>query len=203
MLEIINKSQRKIIETIFENPGINLRGIIDLTKLSPNYVLKFINSLVQRGVLNEERLEKGKRVYLRRFFLNFKSNMTRNIFMIVKEEIKEEFLKKYPRLRPIFKQMIEEIKRLDFIIVYGSYARLSARKDSDIDILLVGNIKDKDKIREILVSLEIETSIKIETLDNFKKRINDALHSQIIREGVLIHDEGKFIETIKESEGVK
>jgi predicted nucleotidyltransferase len=194
-MKILNSSQTKIIREIIRTPGINLRGVIEKTKLSPNFVSEYVNLLVERGILKEEKLEK-KRVYLRRFYFNLKSDLGKNIFSLVKEEEKDEFFKKYKKLKPIFQQFVEEIKT-DFILVYGSYARLAAEKDSDLDLLIVGNIKNREKIREILVSLDIEVSIKIETLKNFEKRIKDALHQQIIMDNILIYDSGKFVELLR------
>jgi len=194
-MKILNSSQTKIIREIIRTPGINLRGVIEKTKLSPNFVSEYVNLLVERGILKEERLEK-KRVYLRRFYFNLKSDLGKNIFSLVKEEEKDEFFKKYKKLKPVFQQFVEEIKT-DFILVYGSYARLAAEKDSDLDLLIVGNIKNREKIREILVSLDIEVSIKIETLKNFEKRIKDALHQQIIMDNILIYDSGKFVELLR------
>jgi|SRR3989344_1528924 len=196
MSKLINNSQVKIIEEVFNSPGINLREIIKKTRLSPNYVSNYINLLAKKNALREERLEKNGKAYLRRFFINFKSNITRNIYMIVKEEKKEAFFREYPKLKPIFDQIIQEIKGIEFVLVYGSYSRLSAEKDSDIDIMIVGKIKNREKIREILVSLNIEVSINIETPDNFRKRFYDEFHQQIIKENVLIHDSGKFIDLI-------
>ncbi len=195
MPELINNSQRKIIEEIFRNPGIHLREIIKKTRLSPNYVSEYINLLVSRGVIKEERLGK-KRAYLRRFYLDFDSTLTKNLFILVKEEEKEALFEKYQKLRPVLKQIVQENKEIDSLLVYGSYARLSAEKTSDLDLLIVGNIKNKEKIREILVSLDIEVSIKIETLRDFKERVNDSLHQQILKENILIYDSGKFIELI-------
>jgi len=196
MSKLINNSQVKVIEEVFNSPGINLREIIRKTGLSPNYVSNYVNLLTKKDALKEERLEKNGRAYLRRFFINFKSSIARNIYMIVKEEKKETFFRKYPKLRPIFNQIIKEIKGIEFVLVYGSYSRLAAEKESDIDIMIVGKIKNKEKIREILVSLNIEVSINIETLDNFRKRFYDEFHQQIIKENVLIHDSGKFIDLI-------
>lgn len=192
MLSLINKSQIKVIEIVFKNPGINLREIIARTKLSPNYVSDYVNKLVERSIFKEEKLEK-KRVYLRRFYFNFDSSLAGNLFVLVKEDEKEEFFKEYPSLKPIFSQFINEINKMDFLLVYGSYSRLAAEKDSDIDILIVGDIKNNQKIREILVSLNIETSIKIETLSEFKKKVNDPLHQQILKDHVVIYDSGRFI----------
>lgn len=194
MPKIINKSQVKIILEIFRNPGINLREIISRTKLSPNYVSDFVNRLVERKILNEEKLEK-KRVYLRRFFLNLKSESALNFFKLVKEEEKDIFLEKYPKLKPIFIQLEKE-SGVGLIMVYGSYARLEASKESDIDILIVGNIKNKEKIKEVFVTLDVDVSIKVENLKDFKTRKDDALHRQIIKEGIILFDKSVFSEIL-------
>ena len=96
--------------------------------------------------------------------------------------------------RPVFNQIIENIKKTDFFLVYGSYARLAADEDSDLDILIVGKVTDTEKIREILVSLDIEVSIKIETYSDFKKRIKEPLHQQILKDNILVSENNnKFI----------
>lgn len=191
MPKLINASQAKVIETIFKNPGINLTGIIEKTKLSPNYVSNYVNFLSKKNILREERLEK-KRVYLRRFFLNLKSSLGKNIFTLFKEEEKEFFFKKYPKLTPILSQL-SELKGIEFIVVYGSYAKFTAETDSDLDLLMVGKGINKERAREVLVNLEMEVSIKIETLKIFIKRINEPLHKQILKDNILIYGSGKFV----------
>ena len=195
MSKIINRSQMRIALEIFRNPGINLTEIIKKTRLSPNYVSKFINHLVERKILLEEKLEK-KRTYLRRFFLNFNSESTINFFRLVKEEEREIFFNTCQNLKPIFEQLEKE-KGVDSAIVYGSYARLEAGKESDLDILIISNIKNKDRIKEIFVSLDIDTSIKVETPVGLKKRKEDALHQQIRKEGIVIFDKNrKYFEVL-------
>jgi len=190
MPKIINSSQIKIINEIYKNPGINLRGIIEKTRLSPNYVSGYVNMLVKRGIAREEKLEK-KRVYLRRFFIN-SNKIARNFFSLIKDEEKEVFYKKYKKLEPVLGQL-SKLQGVEFILVYGSYARFAANKDSDLDLLIVGKI-NKTRVREILVSLDLEVSIKIETLLEFKKRIDDSIHKQIIRDNILIYDLGEFVD---------
>jgi len=192
MHKLLNKSQVKVILEIFKNPGINLREIITNTKLSPNFVSDYVNDLIKREMLTEEKLEK-KRVYLRRFFLNFDSTTTQHFFKLIKEEEKESFFEKYPKLKSVFNQLKRELES-EFILVYGSYARMHATKESDIDVLIVGNFKNKEKIREIFVSLDIDVSLKVESLKDFEKKKNDALHQQILKEAVVIFDGGRYFE---------
>ncbi|MBI2631648.1 nucleotidyltransferase domain-containing protein [Candidatus Pacearchaeota archaeon] len=195
MQVIINKSQKKIIEKILREPGINVREIIRKTSLSPNYVLACVNYLKERGILKEEQLKKGKRVYLRRFYFNFNLNIGKNYFSIIEDEKKEEFFLKYPSLKSVLKHFVEELsqKKINFILIFGSYARFTAEKESDIDILIVGDIKEKENIREVFVSLPIEVSIKVESLKDFKKRLKDILHQQIINDHILLYDCGDFV----------
>jgi len=194
MSKILNNSQVKIIDVIFKNPEINLRGIIEKTRLSPNYVSEYVNSLVEKNILIEKRFEK-KKVYLRTFMLNLNESLTKNIFALVYEAKKEAFFEKYPKIEPVLKQMCK-IEGIDFLVIYGSYARLAADKESDLDLMIVGKIKNTSKIREILVSLEIEPSIKIESLASFKERINDEIHKQIIKDGIIISGADKFLRVI-------
>jgi len=194
MYSLLNKSHVKIMLEIFRNPGINLREIISRTKLSPNFVSKYINHLVERRIVREEKLEK-KRVYLRRFFLDFGRNSGRNYFRLVKEEERELFFRRYSNLRTVFRELENEVN-MGFVLVYGSYARLEASEESDIDILVVGRGVNREKIREIFVSLDIDVSIKVESLKDFKRRAGDALHQQIFKEGVAVFDEGGYFDFV-------
>ena len=198
MSKLLRNSQVKIIEAIYRNPGINLRGIIEETRLSPNYVSQYVNTLVEKKVLHEKRFTK-KKVYLRTFILNIHEDLTKTLLALVQEAKKETFFEKYPKLQPILKQ-ISEVEGIEFLIIYGSYARLTAEKDSDLDVLIVGKIKNVDKIREILISLDMEPSIKIETLADFKKRMNDDIHRQIVKEGIIQYGVNNFLEIISEKQ---
>ena len=195
MSKLINNSQVNVVEEIVRNPGINVREIISKTRLSPNFVLKYVNNLIDRGVLREEKFEK-KRVYLRRFYFNFKSLVGINLIRLIKDEQRENFFQKYKHLRNVFEQL-EKIKGVELVLVYGSYARFAEDKGSDIDVLIVGNVRDKDKFREIFVSLEKDVSLKIETIKSFENRLKDALHQQILKEGVVICGGDLFVEFLE------
>lgn len=192
MPNLINYSTLKILESIRMHPGINLRGVITETKLSPNAVTDIINSLVQNGFLKERRLEK-KRVYMRQFALNTASPLAHSLFLLVEEERKKKFYLKHPRLRAIVSQILQSFSSILLLVVYGSYAKGTETKESDLDILIVGSIPNRERLREILVTLEVEPSIKIESLADFKKKIADPLHREILRYHVLMHDTGIFL----------
>src|SRR3989338_1881001 len=110
MPKLINKSEKKIITEIMKNPGLNLREIISRTKLSPNVVTEYVNYFVKKEVIIEDRLIKNKRTYLRRFSVNYKSNLAKNLISLIKESEKEEFFLKYKSLEQAFNQIVENVK---------------------------------------------------------------------------------------------
>ena len=184
MPNLLNKSQTKILKSILNNPEINLRGVIEKTRLSPNSVSERINYFVKLGILLEKKFKKNK-TYLRLFRINPDSQITKNLLSIMLEEEKNNFFEKYPKLQKSLTEL-SKLKTLSLLIIYGSYSRLSANKESDLDLLLVGKRIDSEKVREILIGTGIEPSIKIETMEQFGKRKEDALHTEILKEGVIV-----------------
>ncbi len=199
MPNLINHSYLKILEAIRIHPGINLRGIITETKLSPNAATDIVNNLVHSGALTEKRLV-NKRVYVRQFFINQLSSLIYSIFTLIESDKKQTFYQRHPSLKPITEQIIRTFPTVKSLLIYGSYAKSVETKESDIDILIIGSIPNKERLREILVTLEAEPSIKIESLMDFKKRINDSLHQEMLRYHIILHDSKIFIEeTLKAS----
>ena len=94
---------------------------------------------------------------------------------------------------------IQEVKgllgeRLKKVILYGSYARGDFRKNSDIDIMLLTDLDDKeieeyrDKVSEIAFNIELEKEIYIspiiKNIDKYNARINVVpLYMNVHKEG--------------------
>ena len=95
---------------------------------------------------------------------------------------------------------IQEVKgllgeRLKKVILYGSYARGDFRKNSDIDIMLLTDLDDKeieeyrDKVSEIAFNIELEKEIYIspiiKNIDKYNARINVVpFYMNVHKEGV-------------------
>ncbi len=223
MPNLINHSYLKILETIRIYPGINLRGIITETRLSPNAVTNIVNNLVSSGALNERRLG-NKRIYVRQFFINAASSLIYSIFTLIENEKRQAFYQKYHSLKPITEQIIHAFPTVKALLIYGSYAKGVETKESDIDILIIedfekprrtsklngysklsiGSVQNKERLLEIFITLEAEPSIKIESLINFKKKISDPLHQEMLRHHVVIHDKGILLkETLMVSDKMR
>ncbi len=200
-----SKSRIKLVETIFKIPGININGLIKKTGSSPNFVIDYVNKLVEKGVLKEKRIGGEEKSHIRLSYPNLNSDNGLIVFSFVEKKKREEFINKYEEFGPIVKQIADLYKDfdIDFILVYGSFARFSADESSDVDILIVSEELTKDKGRrfgEVFVSLGREYSIKIESIEKFIKNLDGALHQNIIEDHVILKGERKFLETLAKSD---
>lgn len=191
-----NKTRFKIIKAIYESSGINLTNLIKKVKASPNLVLDYVNKLSLYDVIKEEKTGGKKKVHVRNIKPDFNKETARLLYSIVELDKKLLFFKKYKNLKSYFLQLGDVLKkRLGFILIYGSYARFKADKDSDLDILIVGKLEKEEikRIREIFVTLENELSLKIETINSFLKNKNKSLYQNILKEHVVIYGVFNFI----------
>ena len=105
-------------------------------------------------------------------------------------------------IQKILNDFLEEVKiilgsRLKKIVLYGSYARGDYNKSSDIDIMILTDLSDKEiseysmKIWEKSADIEIDEEIVLSTLvrniDNFEAWSDvQPLYMSIINEGVVL-----------------
>jgi len=194
-----NKTRLNIINTIYENPKINLTGLIKKVRASPNLVLKYVNNLLSYSVIKEEKRGGEKKVHIRIIEPNFDNELSQLIYSIVEIEKRINFFKKYKKLKPYFTQLKEIFKnREGFVLVYGSYARFSAEEDSDLDLLIVGKLNKEEtkRIEEIFITLESELSLKIETLQKFLKNKEKPLYKNILKEHIITDGTINFIKIL-------
>ena len=108
-------------------------------------------------------------------------------------------------IQKIINDFLEEVKnilgnRLKKIILYGSYARGDFNKTSDIDIMILTDLLDKEiseysnKIWEKCADFEIDTGIVISPLirniDNFNSWLDvKPFYINIVNEGVVLVEE--------------
>jgi predicted nucleotidyltransferase len=190
------ETKLKILKMVYENPEINLTELIRKTGTSPNMVLEYVNTLVGFGILNEKRLGGRKKVHIRNFRANLSSHLSALIFSFVEIEKRLAFLKKYRELNTFVNQLTELFDgSIESCLIYGSFARFSADKESDLDIWIIGNpgSEMKKRISEIFSTMKREYSIKIETAESFSKNINDSIHQNIAKDHVVVCNEINFL----------
>lgn len=98
-----------------------------------------------------------------------------------------KLIDKYPFLEPLFKDIIKACGS-PMIILFGSFAKFAAKRDSDIDIFIETTNK---KVKKRVESINSRLSVKI---GNFKK--NSLLVKEIIKNHVIIKGVERFYDQL-------
>ncbi len=199
------KTKLRILKTIYENPGVNITQLIKKARSSPNMTVGYVNALTEFGVVKERVVGKGRKAHVRELEANLTSGLGKLLFAAVEVEKRYEFLGRYREFRPVFAQLDDFFSGSDvrFCLIHGSFARFSATTDSDVDILIVGRLKrrEKSRISEILVTLGREYSVGIESPETFIKNAYNPFHQTILKDHVIVWNELEFVKTLSSSRG--
>ncbi|MDP4012033.1 MAG: nucleotidyltransferase domain-containing protein [Candidatus Nanoarchaeia archaeon] len=110
-----------------------LREISRLSKLPLKNTQNLLSILEKKNILKS--VYRGKNKY---FSLNLENIQTK-IYLLQSEIYKTIlFLEKYPQLKTFLKEVSETT-----IIVFGSFAKLAAEKNSDLDLLMIAEKEEK------------------------------------------------------------
>lgn len=113
---------------------------------------------------------------------------------IASSEEKEEFLKKQVKI----KQLIKEINTKEIVLLFGSYAKETQTKKSDIDLLIINNKGEKTisfSKYELIFNIEINP-IYI-TKKEFKQMMQDKeenVGKQALKNHIILNNPQKFWE---------
>ena len=165
-----------------------IREVQKLLKISPRTSQLILNDLENKGILESKTKGKIKAYTIKR-------NSLSQRYIIFSEQYKAiAFLEK----KLIIKEIIEKIN--PFIegigIVFGSYAKDIAKKDSDLDIFVIGKY-NKEKIKKVSKTYGIEISIKCYPLKTFEKNLaNDILLKEILKNHIIFLNVEQFIKAV-------
>lgn len=148
MLELLKNSKGKILNLFFKDADREyyFREIARILGKEPGHYQRAINSLVEEGILQDER--KGN---LRFFKLNKNYALYEEIKKIISKTIGVE-----ARL----KEIVNSVPGIDYAFIFGSIAKNSESSNSDIDLMLIGDI-NQDVLIEKISKLESELNREI------------------------------------------
>ncbi len=159
--------------------GRHLRGIAKQLGQSHSTVFRRLRKLQQENVL-DYRTEGRNKV----FFIK-KNLQARNYVLAAERHKFIKLLKKYPELSIIISDTLRSVKE-SLIVLFGSYAKFSAKKDSDIDIYIETR---KREVKENAEKANSRISAKIGTFD-----LDSALLKEIVKDHVILRGEEEFYE---------
>ncbi|MBW6462426.1 MAG: nucleotidyltransferase domain-containing protein [DPANN group archaeon] len=99
-----------------------------------------------------------------------------------------KLIRNYPYLEPLIKDILT-IKTSHLIVLFGSYAKFTAKRDSDIDLYVE---TDKISLRDEIENKNSKLSVKIGLFNP-----NDLLIKEIIKNHVIIKGVDEFYERTK------
>jgi predicted nucleotidyltransferase/DNA-binding HxlR family transcriptional regulator len=199
MIFPVTKSKYKILKEVYENPGITISELMRKANVSQKVLYQHIEELKDVGVVREEII--GTKPQIRRIYPALKTENGKLLFSLVESQKKEEFFSKYRNLKGPFLHLLQNLPdNVVCILVFGSYAKFSATRESDLDLLFISFDKKSSKVERIVeeafVTFE-KVSARIITVEEFLKNKNtDSILKQVIKDHVCIFNTQKFVELL-------
>jgi predicted nucleotidyltransferase len=152
----------------------HVRGIAKYLDESHSTVLRRLNELLEENIL-DYRMEGKNKV----FFI--KNNLQAKTYIFNAENYKLiKLLKKYPELSIIVEGILKKCDE-KLVVVFGSYAKFIAKKDSDIDVF----VETSDRIvKEELEAIHSKINVKIGKFDADSPLIKEMIKNHVILRGV-------------------
>jgi len=187
LLKIIGLMRTKI------DSGQTILGISKKLKIGYRPAYNHIIEMEKEGIILIDKIGSAKQCSL-----NFLSPKTRHLLEEVDIARKEEIYKKYPKLKIIdnlISKLTENfISEIHSIILFGSYAKGTAAKQSDIDLLfIVSYLKDKtlrEAIERESASYQYSHNTKISPLITDIKEFKKMLKSKELNVGKEVREYG-------------
>ena len=148
----LSENELRVLSSFFpEGKDITLKIIQKRTKLSYEPVHRIIKQLVDKKLVIEKKF--GKTLV---YSLDFTKEKIKIAFILYANEKREKFEEKYGNIsRPLSKS---EEGDIDFLAVFGSYAKGNPTKKSDVDVLGVSS--NKNKLESKIKALRYETNLE-------------------------------------------
>jgi len=193
MVEKMTNNKLKIINLFRSNylASFHVREMAKLTKKSHVTLLPHLKALEEDKILAAKSIGKNK-VYS----LNFENIITKNYLTISETTETTAFLEQVFLVKKITKEIFS-LNLPGTIIIFGSYAKMTFKEESDIDIFYLGKINDKEiqEIKKIGKIYGKTINVKNSTFNNFESglRKKDPLIIEVIKNHIILQNPEQFV----------
>jgi len=168
------KSYKLEIINVLLKGNIHIRGIAKKLNTNHMMIVRKIKELSKENVVDFTQEGKNQTYFL-------KKTAEAQAYVFIAEEYNLlQTITKYPGLRGIIEK-IQRDKRIKLAVLFGSYAKGLAGKDSDIDVFI--ETKDKNLKKELAL-IDSKLSIKIGTYNKENILIKEIDKDHIIIKGI-------------------
>jgi len=167
--------------------GLTILEISKKLKIGYRPAYNHITEMEKEGIVHVEKVGSSKQCKL-----NLASPHARHLLESLDLEKKEEICKKNPKLKAIFENLISKLTErypsdIISVVLFGSYAKGTATKQSDVDLMfVVTDIKSKplrESIEGECASYQISYNIKISPLITNIEELKNMLRSKDLNAG--------------------
>jgi len=162
-----------VVENLLRKDN-HIRGLARELNTNQTTISRKIKELLDNNVVDYKQEGKNKAFFLK------KTLETKQFVHIVELYKLLETLKQYPKLRIIFEK-IRQNNKFKLAILFGSYAKGTANKESDIDIYI--DTKDA-KIKEEIALLDTKIRVVIGNYDKKNLLIQEIEKNHVVIKGV-------------------
>lgn len=173
----------------FERPYY-IREIAKVLKISSRTAYLALQTLEKKTIIKSE--ERGK---IKQYILNKKSSLCYEYLIFTELYKRIHFYSDHF----FIEELMEKIKLHvhGILILFGSYVKGTATKESDIDLFVIGSYDDK-KISDVFKIYNKEGNIKAYPLHVFEKNIKtDYLIKEVLSNHIIIKGADEFISLVK------
>src|SRR3989338_2094590 len=164
-----DKTEIRILEQIYLNPGIHKRGLSKQLKLgmpSIDYGLKKISKLIKQKKSGNQ--------------INYLLDYSKEELGLSLDVVEHSRFKKLPtKVRLGINDFLKELSEKPIMaFIFGSYASGSYTKSSDIDILLIfQKIEDSKKIENVAKKISMKTNTQINPVYLSYQEFKESFHN--------------------------
>ncbi len=179
-------TQIQILEEFLTDYNKRLTGsfIAKKKQLNQKTVSNYLNKLEKEHIL-KSRTEGKNKLY----FLNIDNKEILKNFIIAVEHLRTiSFYKKHVLIKEISEKIQPLIKGI--ALIFGSYAKDTQKKDSDLDILIIGKCNEEE-IDGISQTYNLQISLKI-----YSRLKKDILTKEAIKNHIILKNSEQLVEEI-------
>lgn len=174
----------QILESLMKSEN-HIRELARILGTNQTTIARKVQELSQENIVDFKMEGKNKVFFVK------KSLEARHFVYQVENYKLLRILNKYPQLRRIIEQ-IQKNNKIDLVILFGSYAKSTVNKESDIDIYIdTENLKIKEEVELI----DSKISVKIGKFNNDSLLIQEIIKNHIILKGFEeYYDQNRFFD---------
>ena len=152
----------------------HVRGIAKKLGESHSTILRKLNNLQKENVIDSRKEGKNKIFF-------FKKNLVAKTYILQAEVHKlTKLLRQNPELSIIFEEIVKKTDE-KLIVLFGSYAKGLAKKDSDIDIYIETKSRS---VKKIVEEIHSKINVKMGTFDIKSPLIKEIIKDHVILRGI-------------------